>query len=128
MLGVLSILKAPIAQCAADAIEVVRSAEKALRAEIHVGQVLVIKTAPAPVTAYRWEVISPSQPQIERVLPRCGRPNDEKPLLGGDEIGCFSFIGRAPGTATVHFAFFAGHSYPGSDLTDQFCVTVSVVE
>ena len=109
-----------------DLVELKRVAEAELNARVRVGQELLIRTMPAPVTAYRWEVISEDQSAVERVPYRCADGLARDPLLGGDEPACFEFVGRTAGKAILKFAKFAGHSYPGKDIADEFCVVVTV--
>jgi len=129
IMGVPSLLWAPLA-CAADhGVEIERQAEDELQATIHVGQLLTLKTGREPSgTAYRWEIISSATTVVERVAFRCEEPAEGAPLLGGPEATCFRFVGKERGQSDLQFARFAGHEYPGGDVADKFCLRVSVVE
>jgi predicted secreted protein len=108
-------------------VEWTRSNERTASLRLVVGQVLVLRTAPEPLSGFHW-IAKVSDP---RVIGQVGAPKLEQVDVntpGGRHLTRFDFRAHARGHADIDFHFFSGPEFTATGSADHFVVGVDVGE
>lgn len=107
-------------------VELHRSHQVDLSVVLRVGQHLILRTSPVPISAYHWDVNILDADVVKKLGdPRLeGGIRSEK--LGAPFLTRFDFVATKTGKTDLVFSFFAGAKSPGFQEADSFIVHVMV--
>lgn len=107
-------------------VKLLRIDEPRLTVDLAVGQILTVRTAPVPLTAFRWVHVPSADKVVAFLEADVDAVESAQALPGGLHEARFSFKAAMPGCTRLAFAYFAGPSFPGFEQRDQFEVSVCV--
>lgn len=112
--------------CAATPrVEITRERQTTLNATVTVGQSIVLLTAPAPLTAYRWEAQIPASGVVALSRPPYYESEGNE-LPGGLQKTRFDLLAMYPGEVDVKFYLFAGPKLNVGSAVDRFVLHITV--
>jgi predicted secreted protein len=101
-----------------------RNNQKIMSAKLVVGQHLVLKTAPVPVTGYHWIAYIPDNAIVAQIRAPT-LESERKNLPGGLQRTRFDLVARSPGQVVVDVYFLLA-AQPATSAVDHFALRISV--